>query len=1326
MPASRPRRAAESPPPWEGRPIRVPESLPIAQRRREIVESLRQSQVLVLAGETGSGKSTQLPKLCLEAGLGRRGRIACSQPRRVAALSLARRVAEELGATYGREVGSKIRFDDRAPPAARVKFLTDGMLLSEIQGDPLLREYEAVIIDEAHERSLNIDFLLGYLNQLRRRRPDLKIVVTSATIDTAAFAAAFDDAPVIEVSGRAYPVEVVYAPLEELLEGQDDATHIEGVAAAVQRIREDCPPGDILAFLPTEKDIREAQALLEGRFGPKLAILPCFGRLSSADQQRIFAPAPKPKLVLATNIAETSLTIPGIRYVVDTGLARLSRYSARTRTRRLPIEKIAQSSANQRKGRCGRIAEGVCVRLYSEKDFESRPYYTTPEIQRSNLAEVILRMKAFGLGEIETFPFLDPPAPAAIRAGYDLLAELGALDEGGRLTQLGRELARLPVDPTAGRMLLQAETEGATEPMLAIVAALSIQDPRERPMDKEALAEQAHRGFRHPQSDFLSLLNIWETCHEQCERLSQSQLRRYCRQRFLSYPRMREWIEVRDQLERALAARRKRSAMPAKSSFTYADEAEKAKGRSYGGVEYQAIHRCLVSGLLANPARKEEPNLYRSTGDRKVMVFPGSGLFDKKAAKAKRARKKLPPEEKRSAPAPQWILAGEIMETSRLYARNVAMIDPAWLVELGQSVIRRRFSEPIWDPDKGRVLVRESLRLRGLEVRSRRVSYLKVDPEKATEIFIREALLDEEFRLPQPFLEKNRQLKQRIQNIKTTVDAAHWIGVEEAAFRFYRQRLQNVASVHDLNRGLKRRGDPEGKSLEMAEADLLPEDDPRVDPAAFPKSIALENAVLPVKYRYRPGGENDGVALQLPYDQVKSLDDAFLDWLVPGHLEAKTLHALRALPKDLRRRLHPLPDTAKAIAQTLRPSKRSFLESLAERLESDYGIETYESDWRGVSLPGHLQVRAEVVDADGEVVARGADAASVRAQLAQREQALSQAPDDQVEGLWAKARSRFERPVESAEALAGVPEQLEIGRHRNLPVRAYPGLRDIGQDVRLRLFRSAEDAARASRFGAARLLERELRRELAWLREDLEDLRKLGPGVAAFAPLPSLKTHAYAHLRRELCRYEGAALDAAALAARARQAKEESRGLAYKLLDRLAALLDKRQQLKTGADLPADLQAEVDRLAPPDLLLRVPGWALPRVPLYLETVAARAALRRRDPESERQREARVAHFRRRFAALAPRPPSPDDLHLPPETDLGWAIEEYALSLFAQRLGAAFPVSPKRLEARFQALAQAGPAAPQATAASEAKKPAAPAPDKPTRADLESLKKAFGR
>ncbi|MFM8358355.1 MAG: DUF3418 domain-containing protein, partial [Verrucomicrobiota bacterium] len=801
------------------------------------------------------------------------------------------------------------------------------------QGDPLLSEYNALIIDEAHERSLNIDFLLGYLKGLLARRRDLKLVVTSATIDTAAFSRAFDDAPVIEVSGRTFPVEVRYAPLDEAQEERGEVTYVDGAVRATGQVLEESSAGDVLIFMPGERDIREAADQLEGRFGDWVEVVPLYGRLSSGDQQRVFAPSGRRKVVIATNIAETSLTIPGIRFVIDTGLARMSRYNARTRTRRLPVEPVSQSSANQRKGRAGRVEAGVCVRLYPEEDFLKRPPYTQPEIQRANLAEVILRMKAFRLGEIESFPFLNPPAPAAISGGYQLLQELGALDARRELTPLGRDLARLPIDPTLGRMLLQSRREQVTRELLIIAAGLSIQDPRERPLDQAGAADAAHRRHLDPRSDFLGLLNLWQAVHSSWETLrTQGQRRRFCRDNFLSYVRMREWQDLHSQLEDALGdlARFRLDSDPGAEMTPVEPEGSAPAGDPPAAPSYEAIHRAILSGLLGHLAHREERNLYQAAGNRLLAVFPGSVLFQRGEPAPRRgaapARPASPTPAKTTQPA--WIMAGEIVETSQLFARTLAGIDPQWVVQLAPHLCQVTHQNPHWSVTAGRVLAEEIISLHGLELQRRKVAWGNLQPRDATAIFIRSALVEDcllptaeedaggradlksarhkpthaellAASAPTPrvaaaqyrFLDHNRRVREKIENWQTRVRRPGQIDLDRAFFGFYARHLESVASVAELDRVL--RGHPEPGFLCASEADLVGDLDLSYDAAAFPDAVSVEGHPVPLTYAYAPGEERDGVTFRLPLAVAETVSAGQLDWAVPGLRAAKVEELLR-------------------------------------------------------------------------------------------------------------------------------------------------------------------------------------------------------------------------------------------------------------------------------------------------------------------------------------------------------------------------------------------------------------------------------------------------
>ncbi len=1241
-------------------------------RHEEIAAAIRAHPVLIVAGDTGSGKTTQLPKICLAAG---RERIACTQPRRVAAISLSRRVAAELDVPWGREVGCKIRFMDKSGPDTAVKFVTDGMLLAEVQSDPMLRAYDTIIIDEAHERSLNIDFLLGHLEQLRHRRRDLKIVITSATIDTAAFSRAFDDAPVIQVSGRAFPVEVIYSPVDELLEESGDFTHLDAVAVAVERILLESDHGDILVFLATERDIRETADLLAGRKLGPLEILPLFGRLSAGDQQRVFAPARHRKIVLSTNIAETSLTIPGIRFVVDTGEARLSRFNNRTRTRRLPIEPISQSSADQRKGRCGRVAEGVCVRLYSEDEYNRRAKFTPPEIQRANLADVILRMKAARLGEIERFPFIDPPPHAAVRAGYILLEELGAIDDtpARELTPLGRDLARLPVDPIVGRMLLQALRENAVREALVIAAALSIQDPRERPADAEAAADAAHKRFVHPDSDFLTLLAIWDAFHDEVERLSQGRLRKFCRQHFLNYARMREWRDIHAQLEDALGpSETPRS--PALPPTTASDDLR------FGGERYRAIHRSLLPGLLVNVAHREEGNLFRAGGDRRPVVFPGSTLFDRKSRSAPRDKRggQRPPKHLRN---PDWIVAAEIVETARLYARACAKIDPAWLLDLGAHILVVSHSEPTFTVESGRVLARETTRLHGLEARVRSIDYGKIDPARATEIFIREGLLNDDLALPHPFLEHNRRLRDKVEVLRTRMRSGQYLDLDEAMYQFYQYRLEGVSSVHDLNRVVREHAAREPRFLFMREEDLLGKLPDDFDRGAFPDEVTLQNSALPLRYAYKPGQEADGVTLQLAPGHARSLSAGMLDWLVPGHLEEKILRLLRGLPKDIRRQLIPIPEKAAAIARELRPTRATLVESLAAHLEKHLRIRTFPSDWKPEELPDHLRVRVEVVDAGRKPIAASRDLARVRELIDEQEREAARRPAKSVSEAWMRAAAQWERAGLETWTFDELPDSIVVADAGGLTIHAHPGLRLEKDGVALRLFKTPEESRLDLAAALEKFFEHELRYELGWLDRDLKEVARLGPLAVTLAPIETLKQNVREHLRRHLCLRSTQPLTREAFTAAAEAARAESKGLLYRVVDQLEAILKIRQELLVRMPPYKDAAKDLERLVPKDFPRNDSQTRLKHLPRHLRAMQARGRKARENPVRDAERAKILAQLDKKIAMLD----TAQRLPRAAREELAWMLEELRVSLFAQELGAAFPISEKRIDKRLAEL-----------------------------------------
>jgi ATP-dependent helicase HrpA len=1351
--AMRERRAAAVP------DVSFPPGLPISARAAEIVATIRENQVVVIAGETGSGKTTQIPKMCLAAGLGVEAMIGCTQPRRVAAQSISRRIAEELGVSWGREVGCKIRFDDRSGSDTYIKLMTDGILLAETQGDRDLAEYNALIIDEAHERSLNIDFLLGYLPGLLARRRDLKLIITSATIDTAAFSRAFGNAPVIEVSGRTFPVEVIHAPPAGEPESPDDwpdepgttpvpvpagpgdsepspisreglelgaslrrrfheladtPTPAESCALAADVVMHESGAGDVLIFLPGERDIREAADLLEGRFGREVEIVPLYGRLSSGDQQRVFAPGSRRRVVIATNIAETSLTIPGIRYVIDSGLARLSRYNPRTRTRRLPIEAVSQSSANQRKGRAGRIADGLCIRLYSEDDFRARPAFTQPEIQRANLAEVILRMIAFQLGQIETFPFLNPPTPAAISGGYSLLHELGALDEQRQLTPLGRELARLPIDPTLGRMLLQARHEGVVAEVLVLASGLSIQDPRERPLDRREAAEAAHRRHADPRSDFLSLLNLWNTIRSQWQVLR-------TQNHFLSYLRVCEWRDLHAQLAEALDHPEEDP-----SEAAPADDATPTPSAREQAERYTAIHRAVLAGLVGHVATRQERNVYRAPGGRLVQVFPGSNLHERGERPGRGA--KQPPEPKQKSQQPAWIVAGEIVETSQLFARTLAGIDPHWIVDLAPHCTRTTHMHPHWSIEGGRVLAEEVITLQGLEIFRRKVAYGTLNPDEATRIFIRSALVEDQLLPPDqdeddtdpnalrqaaphrgpshPFLEHNRAIRQKIENWQTRLRRYDLGDVDDALQRFYSRHIQAVSSVHDLNRLLREH--PEPGFLCVTEAELTGGRSLDFDTVAFPDAVSVGGQPVDLAYAYAPGEDHDGVTVKLPVTLANTASAAVLEWAVPGLRESKIEELLRALPKSLRRELMPFPPKITEIVREFVPEGSSFLADLGRFLTRRYGVTITAESWPADALPAHLQPRIELVGHDRKVVAAGRDLPGLREQL----RALPEKPaGDSPE--WKQACQKWERFGVTGWNFGDLPGHISIGASGRL--FGWPGLELDSGHVHVRLFRSQDAARQAGLAGFQRLTELALSREFAWLEKDLRSLARLDNAYAPLGTADELRTSALIHLRRHILPNTlPAALTQQTFAGAVEAARSKFAGLVPQLIDRLSPVLALRQQivqragpakapeqkLKSLNDLsqldtllgsgrlakPAPgaaaappthwLLQQLNAVLPPRFLEVTTFERLPQLPRYLKALLLRAERAANNPPKDAERARQLAPFIDALRQLPePAPHSPDAAA---HDEFRWLIEEFKVSLFAQELGTAVPVSPKRL------------------------------------------------
>jgi ATP-dependent helicase HrpA len=999
--------------------VSFPPDLPITARSREVIKAIQEKQVVILSGETGCGKSTQIPKMCLRAGRGVAGQIACTQPRRIAAITIAHRIASELRENLGLSVGYKIRFRDRTPKEAFIKILTDGMLLAETQYDPRLSAYDTLIIDEAHERSLNIDFLLGIARTFLETRPELKLIITSATLDVEKFTQAFPGAPVIEVSGRQYSVDVEYRQAEFFSDRPENLDYVDLAVQAVHHLKKKSP-GDILVFMPTEQDILESCERLEGKKYSGTTILPLYARLPGSQQGKVYN-VKGPKIVVATNVAETSLTIPGIRYVVDTGLARISQYQPGTHIQSLPISPISRSSADQRKGRCGRVEHGVCIRLYSEEDYLARPAFTPPEIMRSNLAEVILRMIDLRLGHPADFPFVDRPQHKHIKDGYDTLLELGAIErkrQAYALTERGRIMARMPLDPRISRMILEARQEGCLREVAVIAAALSIRDPRERPQDKADQADTAQATFQHPDSDFLTLLIIWDRFHRLQEKSSKSRQRNFCCEHFLSYPRMREWGHVHDQIlaiceEQNIPLERKE---PAEISAAL----------------YAGIHRSILSGYLSNIAALKERNIYTAAKNREVMVFPGSTLFGK------------------SRP---WIVAAEMVRTSRLFARTAGRIDPGWLEALGGDLCRYSYSGEHWDKGRGEVVALERVTLYGLEiVADRRVSFGRIQPEKAHRIFIQSALVEGQLDNPPAFLQHNQDLIRRVSTIEDKLRRRGFLVGEEALAEYYSRRLPGIYNERSLRKYFKDRGGDD--FLRMSEADLLRLFPDEEELSAYPDYFQVGEQKFPLTYRFSIGSSEDGTTLKVPLSQVAGIPEKALEWGIAGQFREKIAALVKGLPKRYRKLLVPVAEKVEIILEEMEYGQESLYKTLSDFVRHRFQVDIPSSAWEEAEIPPHLRMRVAVIGTEGKELAVSRDLKSLKTKRwASEEPSTSE--------KWTKARKKWEREGITSWKMENLPEEIPIGPF----ITAYPALEPAADGANLRLFTSKEKALRTHRRG---------------------------------------------------------------------------------------------------------------------------------------------------------------------------------------------------------------------------------------------------------------------
>ena len=1270
--------------------------LPVSARRDDILAALRTHRVLILCGETGSGKTTQIPKMCLEARLASRTPgpaklIGCTQPRRIAARSVAARIAQELGGELGGIVGYKVRFTDRVREDTAIKVMTDGILLAESQGDPLLSRYDTILIDEAHERSLNIDFLLGYLKTLPEKRSDLTVVITSATIDAERFSKHFNGAPVIEVSGRTYPVEVRWRPIERN-EQEDIPSPASGggaggegkaarggrpppqpspasgrgskrdaqtdLTAAILDATDELAregPGDILVFLPGEREIRDTAEALRKHHPPGTEILPLFSRLSVAEQDAIFRPTSAlRRIVLATNVAETSLTVPGIRYVIDPGTARVKRYSARNKVEQLLVEKVSQASANQRAGRCGRVADGICIRLYDEADFANRPRFTDPELLRSSLAGVILRMKSLGLGDVVNFPFIDPPNARLIADGYQLLAELHALDEAGNLTKTGRQLAKLPLDPRVARMLMAAEQLRCLREMLVIASALSVQDPRDRPMERAQAADEKHKLFADERSDFMGWLKLWNWYDEQLKhKKTNRQLQTLLQDHFLSPRRMREWRDIHGQLH-------------AQVSELGLKENEKDAG-------YDAIHQALLTGLLGNIGFKTDdgrvkPGSRLRTGEGnyqgargiRLAVHPGSALAKKQ---------------------PKWIVAAELTDTGRLLARTVAEVRPEWIEAAGRHLLTRMFIEPHWEKDSARVMAYERVSLYGITlVPRRRIHYGPIDPELSRELFIRGALVAGEYDTQAPWLAHNRAL---VKEIETLEHKARKSGVwldEERLFRVFDARIP--AGLHNGPAFEQWRREAEAANprvLFLTREDIVAEGI-GADHTLFPETLEVDGVACTLKYRFEPGHVLDGVTLKLPLYLLNKLDPAQADWLVPGLIRDKLTALLKNLPKDKRRPLIPLPESVTAFLSVAKPGEMELCPALAAWIRRKTGTDIHPDDWKG-DLPAHLRMNLSVVDDGGQELASGRDLAALRAQLggAARITYGGGAEDN-----------AFERTGLTEWNFGDLPEQVKFRRDGRELV-GYPALVDAGEAVDLRLLDTAPAAEDDTRRGVIRLLRIALATQFKQMDKDLARETALALKYRSFGSADKLRAELLdAIAARALLGDDEVPRSQKAYDKQRERAKPRVAVVKQALLRDVAEVLDLHAQV--AARLSAkpqftavmrDESAHLAALVPPDFIVATPWSHLKELPRYLRGILKRLEKLPAAEQRDARGQAGVLTLQNKYLARcsAARRVSPE------LAAFRWQLEELRISLFAQELKTPYPVSVKRLDKLWDELAR---------------------------------------
>nr|WSY53603.1 ATP-dependent RNA helicase HrpA [Streptomyces sp. NBC_00886] len=1251
--------------------ISYPEQLPVSQKKADIAAAIRDHQVVIVAGETGSGKTTQIPKICLELGRGVRGMIGHTQPRRIAARTVAERIAEEMDTPLGEAVGWKVRFTDQVNQESTfIKLMTDGILLAEIQTDRELRAYDTIIIDEAHERSLNIDFLLGYLAQLLPKRPDLKVVITSATIDPERFSRHFGDAPIIEVSGRTYPVEVRYRPLLEDDSEDSDRDQITAICDAVEELQGE-GKGDILVFLSGEREIRDtADALTKknypragGANGQGTEVLPLYARLSHAEQHRVFQQHTGRRIVLATNVAETSLTVPGIRYVIDPGFARISRYSHRTKVQRLPIEAVSQASANQRKGRCGRTSDGICIRLYSEDDFLARPEFTDAEILRTNLASVILQMTAAGLGDIEKFPFIDPPDHRNIRDGVQLLQELGALDPGEkdprkRLTQTGRKLAQLPVDPRLARMVLEADKNGCVREVMVIAAALSIQDPRERPVDKQTQADQQHARFRDETSDFLAFLNMWRYIREQQKERGSSAFRRMCKQEYLNFLRIREWQDIYSQLRTV--------AKQMGIQFNEEDAAE------------QSVHVSILAGLLSHIGMKDvkdgAKNEYLGARSAKFAIFPGSALFKK---------------------TPRFVMSAELVETSRLWARVNAKIEPEWVEPLAGHLLKRTYSEPHWEKDQAAVMAFEKVTLYGVPIiAQRKVNYGRIDPEASRELFIRNALVEGDWRTHHKFFADNRKLLTEVEELEHRARRRDILVDDETLYDFYDQRVpEHVVSGAHFDSWWKHKRHEKPELLDFERSMLINERAGDISKDDYPDSWRQGPLKFRVTYQFEPGADADGVTVHIPLHVLNQVTDEGFDWQIPGLREEVVTELIRSLPKPIRRNYVPAPNFAQRFLKTAVPLQEPLTTTMARELKRMVGVPFTAADFDWSRVPDHLLITFRIVDERRRKLAEDKDLEALKIRLKPKaRQAISQAAAATAEREGGESLERKGLTDWTIGTLTRVFETRRAGQ----PVKAYPALVDDGDTVSVRLFDTEEEQAEAMWKGTRRLIVRNIPVNPAkFASEKLTNAQKLALSANPHGSIQALFDDcAMAAADKLIGDFGGPAWDEESYRKLYDKVRAEivdttvrAVGQVQQVLAAWQACERRLKAARSPALLPnlADVRAQLDALVKPGFVTAAGIRRLPDLMRYLVAADRRLQQMPTGVQRDTTRMEKVHEMQDEYAWLLEQ--LPQGRPVPSSVrDIRWMIEELRVSYFAHALGTAYPVSDKRIVKAIDAAA----------------------------------------